>query len=296
VSLQGTLDTLSLPELCELLSGTNKTGALHVRAEAGQGVLWFTGGKVCGGEAGGQTGPPPPGAGGDLLERLHDVCFELFRFTEGSFEFEPDRRPSWSADRGVEVPGLLAETDRRMAEWREIIAVIPSIEARPRLVPEPPSANSGTSGPITLDAAQWRVVTGIDGRRRVSALIRVLDGGEFTVCKVLRSLVQAGLVEIDADPSAASGAGDTAASTAPAAAGAGAGGGRPSAEKAAESRSDPTSDTPTPARSGRGQPRPEPDGDPVSVDDADEGADPDPLADGLDRGAVVALLASARSK
>jgi len=57
VSLQGTLDTLSLPELCELLSGTNKTGALHVRAEAGQGVLWFTGGKVCAGEAGGQKLP-----------------------------------------------------------------------------------------------------------------------------------------------------------------------------------------------------------------------------------------------
>jgi len=287
VSLQGTLDTLSLPELCELLSGTNKTGALHVRAEAGQGVLWFTGGQVCAGEAGGQTGPPPPGAGGDLLERLHDVCFELFRFTEGSFEFESDRRPSWSADRGVDVPGLLAETDRRMAEWREIIAVIPSVEARPRLVPEPPAG-----GPITLDAAQWRVVTGIDGRRRVSALIRVLDGGEFTVCKVLRSLVQAGLVEIDADPSAASGAGDNAAAASPAGAGAG---GR-SAEAPAESRADAASDAAPPARSGRSHSRPEPDLDPISVDDTDSGTDPDPLADGLDRGAVVALLASARSK
>src|SRR5437763_489634 len=130
VSLQGTLDTLSLPELCELLAGTNKTGALHVRAEAGQGVLWFTGGKVCAGEAGGQTGPPPPGAGGDLFERLHDVCFELFRYHEGSFEFEADRRPSWPAERSVDVSGLLAETERRMAEWREIIAVIPSTGGR----------------------------------------------------------------------------------------------------------------------------------------------------------------------
>jgi hypothetical protein len=276
VSLQGTLDTLSLPELCELLSGTNKTGALHVRAETGQGVLWFAGGKVCAGEAGGQTGPPPPGAGGDLLERLHDVCFELFRFTEGSFEFEPDRRPSWPAERGVEVPGLLAETDRRMAEWREIIAVIPSIEARPRLVPEPPAG-----GPITLDAAQWRVVTGIDGRRRVSALIRVLDGGEFTVCKVLRSLVQAGLVEIDADPSAASGAGDTAGASG------GAGGG-------AASPADTAADPAPPAKTGRAtasQHRPEPEIDPDRAE-----TNLDPIADGLDRGAVVALLASARSK
>jgi hypothetical protein len=276
--LQGTLDTLSLPDLCELLSGTGKTGALHVRAEAGSGVLWFTGGKVCAGEAGSQTGPPPPGAAGDLLERLHDVCFELFRFTEGSFEFEAERRPSWPADRGVDVGGLVAETERRMAEWREIIAVIPSIEARPRLVPEPPAG-----GPITLDSAQWRVVTGIDGRRRVSALIRVLDGGEFTVCKVLRSLVEAGLVEIDAADSASG----------PAAADSPAG--------AATTRHEVTSgERRVSAKAGRDRPRADvseetPEaleaGDPPAASDSCEA-----MSDGLDRGAVVALLANARSK
>src|SRR5437763_10680342 len=273
VSLQGTLDTLSLPELCELLSGTNKTGALHVRAEAGQGVLWFADGKVCAGEAGGQTGPPPPGAAGDLLERLNDVCFELFRFTEGTFEFEPDRRPSWAADKTVDVGGLLAETDRRMAEWRDIIAVIPSVEARPRLVPEPPNG-----GPITLDATQWRVVTGIDGRRRVSALIRVLDGGEFTVCKVLRSLVQAGLVEIEpadgAAPTGAESPSSAAAALAPA-------------------EAEPAADTPPPpaGKAARTQTAALVDAEPAPPADA-----ADPMADGLDRGAVVALLASARSK
>ena len=265
MSLQGTLDTLSLPDLCELLSGTSKTGALHVRSESGQGVLWFTGGQVCAGEAGGQTGPPSPGAGGDVLDRLHDVCFELFRYSEGSFEFEPDRHPSWPAERSVDVTGLLAETERRMAEWREIIAVIPSIEARPRLVPEPPGG-----GAITLDAAQWRVVTGIDGRRRVSALIRVLDGGEFTVCKILRSLVQAGLVEIDA------------ADAAPA---------MPS-QPGAAAAFDEEPERPA-GRNGRERSRPEPE--PVEAP-AELDEDPDPLADGLDRGAVVALLTSARTK
>src|SRR5581483_3443044 len=187
------------------------------------------------------TGPPPPGAGGDVLDRLNDVCFELFRYSEGSFEFEADRRPSWPAERAVDVSGLLAETDRRMAEWREIIAVIPSVEARPRLVPEPPGANSGTSGPITLDA------------------------GQFTVCKVLRSLVQAGLVEIDAADQA----------SAPA-----------EPDRQAPSR-------PVKGERNQGPGRPEPE--PLDVAPVVD-AEPDPLADGLDRGAVVALLANARSK
>ena len=273
MSLQGTLDTLSLPELCELLSGTNKTGALHVRSESGQGVLWFSAGQVCGGEAGGQTGPPPPGAGGDLLDRLHDVCFELFRYSEGSFEFEADRRPSWPADRSVDVTGLLNETERRMAEWREIIAIIPSIEARPRLVPEPPA-----SGPITLDAAQWRVVTGIDGRRRVSALILVLDGGEFTVCKILRSLVQAGLVEIDAADAPAAPVGETAVAAAAALSPSDVDGGEAPAPKKERER--------PPA-----EPVAEVEPETTVFDD-----ESDPLSDGLDRGAVVALLTSARTK
>jgi len=285
MALSGTLDTLSLPELCDLLSGTSKTGALHVRSEAGQGVLWFASGKVCAGEAGGQTGPPP-GPGGDLLERLHDVCFELFRYTEGSFEFEVDRRPSWPAESSVDVTGLLAETERRMAEWREIIAVIPSVEARPRLVPQPPAG-----GPITLDAAQWRVVTGIDGRRRVSALIRVLDGGEFSVCKVLKSLVQAGLIEIDAADAPVPTA--TAAAV-PAAA-------EPAKQEAAPSASSASSgDGDGDGGGGRAPKTREKNRvEAEHVADADPEADDenlDPLADGLDRGAVVALLTSARSK
>jgi hypothetical protein len=196
------------------------------------------------------------------------VCFELFRYTEGSFEFEPDRRPSWQAERSVDVGGLVAETERRMAEWREIIAVIPSIEARPRLVPEPPAG-----GPITLDAAQWRVVTGIDGRRRVSALIRVLDGGEFTVCKTLRSLVQAGLVEIEAA--------EPGATPAPAES--------PAAAAVRDSAEADTED---------GRPAPKPVRErPARVEETEPApAAEDPLADGLDRGAVVALLTSARTK
>jgi hypothetical protein len=272
MALSGTLDTLSLPELCELLSGTGKTGALHIRADAGQGVLWFNGGQVCAGEAGGQTGPPEPG-GPDPVERLHDVCFELFRYHEGTFEFEAERRPSWPAEKSFDVTGLLVETERRMTEWREIIAVIPSIEARPRLVPEAPAG-----GPITLDASQWRVVTGIDGRRRVSALIRVLDGGEFSICKVLKSLVVAGLVEIDSTDSAASPSGaETPAATV---VGSGPDGGARSAGRGGKDR-------------GRGEAN-----DDVTGDPAPEraGESDDPLADGLDRGAVVALLTSARTK
>lgn len=193
MSLIGTVDTLPLTDLFEVLAAAGKTGALHVRSQLGLGIVYFTGGEVCAGESGLRSGPVEDRAA--LVSRLFDVCFELFRCDEASFEFELDLRPNWPAAETVGVPEILAETSRRLAEWAEIRLTVPSLEARPRLISEGPEDG------VILDAAQWRVVAAIDGRRRISALIRVLDSSDFEVCGRLASLVEAGLVALDApDP------------------------------------------------------------------------------------------------
>ncbi|HEY3240905.1 MAG TPA: hypothetical protein VGL92_15155, partial [Acidimicrobiia bacterium] len=118
-------------------------------------------------------------------------------FQEASFEFELDGRPTWATADTVEVSEILAETSRRLAEWAAIRAIVPSLEARPRLIPDPPEDG------VILDSAQWRVLAAIDGRRRISAMIRVLDSSDFEVCGRLAGLVEAGLVALDApDPAA----------------------------------------------------------------------------------------------
>jgi hypothetical protein len=194
VSLIGTVDTLALRDLFEVLAATGKTGAVHVRSEQGLGIVYFTEGLVCGGEAGHRSGPVDDGKDA-LTARLFDVCFELFRFEEASFEFEPQGRPTWPATDVVDLAEIVAETTRRLARWAEIRATVPSLEARPRLVPDGPHEE------VILDPAQWRVLAAIDGRRRISALIRVLDSSDFEICGRLAGLVEAGLVALDApDP------------------------------------------------------------------------------------------------
>ena len=298
MSLLGTLDTLNLPDLFTLLAGTSKTGALHVRGERGLGVVYFAGGKVCGGEAGEQSGPVEGRQA--LLARLHDVCFELFRFEDGSFEFEADRRPAWPVAGEVDVADLVTETNRRLGEWREILTVVPSVEVRPRLVAEPPAGN------VTLDRAQWRVVTGIDGRRRVSALIRVLDGSEFDVCRTLKGLVEAGLVELDAGE--AHGRGETGIEV-------GTGSDGRLASVAAAEPDPPASAGPAPGprRDGTRRPKgsvravagaggaPEPSAGETEAPAEETAWDDQVLAvdvdgDGLNRGAVVAFLSESRKR
>ncbi len=194
MSLIGTVDTLALRDLFEVLAATGKTGAVHVRSEQGLGIVYFTGGRVCAGEAGHRSGPVDDGRDA-LNARLFDVCFELFRFEEASFEFEPEGRPTWPATDALDVSEIVAETARRLARWDEIRATVPSLEARPRLLPD------GPHEAVILEPAQWRVLAAIDGRRRISALIRVLDSSDFEICGRLAGLVEAGLVALDApDP------------------------------------------------------------------------------------------------
>ncbi|MGH8992577.1 MAG: DUF4388 domain-containing protein [Acidimicrobiia bacterium] len=194
MSLIGTVDTLALSDLFEVLARADKTGALHVRSQQGLGIVYFDAGKLSAGEAGHRSGPVEDRP--ELVARLFEVCFELFRFEEASFEFELDGQPGWAAPDSVEVAEVLAETARRMDEWARIRVLVPSLEARPRLVP-----GCATNG-VKLDAAQWRVVAGIDGRRRVTALIRVLDGSDFEICRHLAGLVESGLVALDASDAA----------------------------------------------------------------------------------------------
>ena len=195
VSLIGTVDTLPLTDLFQVLAAAGKTGALHVRSELGLGIVYFAEGKVCGGEAGHRSGPVDDRDA--LVARVFDVCFELFRFEEAAFEFDLEGRPTWSASDVVEVPQVLAETARRMGEWADIRRTVPSLDARPRLVAD------GPDDAVILDPAQWRVVATIDGRRKINALIRLLDSSDFEVCGRLAGLVEAGLVALDApDPAA----------------------------------------------------------------------------------------------
>jgi hypothetical protein len=187
--LQGTLDTLSLPELFDVLAATKKSGALHVRGARGLGVVYFDAGYVCAAEAGAQSGPVPDEPA--VIGRLHDVCFELFRYETGSFEFEPGGPPRWPVLSSVAVDALVEEAQRRLSEWKDIEAVVPSIECRPWLVADPPGQQ------VVLDRMQWKMITAIAGRRRVSAIMRLLESSEFEVCRTLKSLVDVGLVEIE---------------------------------------------------------------------------------------------------
>jgi len=191
VSLQGSLDTFALLDVLLLLASTQKSGELHVAGSRAvalarhpdtEGRLWFDTGGLVGHDVGRAVEPA-------------DAVFELLRLNQGTFSFLAGT-PSGGGPR-VEVEGILAEAQARLAEWREIEAVVPSLDAWLQLAAEPPMAH------VSMRAEQWRLVVAIASGCPVGAVLGHLGLDELPGCRAVKELVEAGLVVLTTQPTPA---------------------------------------------------------------------------------------------
>jgi len=178
VALSGTLETFSLPDVLRLLSSTKKTGLLALDGDRGRGRVWVDGGEIVAADA-----------TRAVVDDVDAVLFELLRFGEASFEFDTTAELPDGAGAPRAVDDALDVAETRLAEWQEIEAVVPSLDVRVRMVPE-------LDGDATVTPADWRVLarigTGASGHDLAGHLVQ----GEYDVCRQLRDLVEAGLVEL----------------------------------------------------------------------------------------------------
>jgi hypothetical protein len=186
--LQGTFDTLSLTEVLGLLAQSQKTGALWLEAPTVQGRVYLADGRCHAAETTELADPVATAA--DLESRLVEVCFTLARQHDGSFRFVADEVPTWEVADGVAVDDAVAKLDRLLEEWREIQAIIPSLDARPRLADELGSTE------IIIDAQCWRLLVSLDGHRSVRDVMHHTQRSVLDVCNAIKELVELGAVEI----------------------------------------------------------------------------------------------------
>lgn len=192
--LQGTFETLALAELLGLLSQSRKTGALWLDAGPASAVVYIVDGRCCAAlssDAAEAIADAP-----SLLVRLVDLCFGVARAEDGSFRFGVEE-PPWRCAETVDLEVANDELARLLDEWREIQAVIPSLECRIRLTEE-----LGIDE-IVVDRERWRLLTAIDGRRNVRDLVRKTNRAVLEVCHAVVALVDAGAVTVAQPPAAA---------------------------------------------------------------------------------------------
>ena len=180
MALQGTLDTFALPDVLRLLAATKKTGRLHLDGNRGSGDVWVLTGDVVAIEVTGASTTGP-------VEHL----FELLRYTDGAFAFQPDDTHP-SPEVAVEVEPLLTQAEALLDEWRIIESVVPSLASWVTLVPELSTPN------VTLDRDRWRTLAAIGAGSTVGELGNRLELGELPVSRAVKELVESGLAAIEA--------------------------------------------------------------------------------------------------
>lgn len=180
VALQGTLDTFALPDVLRLLAATQKTGRLRLTGARGAGSAWVRDGAVAAIAA--DHAP--------LAVEPVDALFELLRFEEGSFSFEPD--VTTDAEAAQDVEPLLEQAAALLDEWREIESVVPSLDAWVTL-------RRTLDGPVTIDADHWTTLVAVGSGATVASIADALGLAELPVSRAVRDLLGLGVADLQAE-------------------------------------------------------------------------------------------------
>ncbi len=192
--LQGTFETLSLPEVLGLLASARKTGALWLEAGSITGIVHLQDGHCHAAESGELRDPVENASA--LLPRLVDMCFAVMCQESGSFRFAADDPAPGLCAEPVELSDVLVEVDRLLKQWREILRVIPSLECRPQLL------DALEVDELVIDRERWTLLVAMDGRRTVRELVQRTNRPVIELCQSLLELIDAGAIGV-IDPAAA---------------------------------------------------------------------------------------------
>ncbi len=227
MSFQGSLDTVGLRDVFQLFAFSRKSGALHLRAERHEGIVYFADGEVYY-----ATATPNESVGSLLVkaglvesevwkkvlsttsegqgkvlvaeasvdrggveafvqERVEDAIFKLVQWDEGDFELVDEEHGLGPVFRFGCDP-LLDEASRRLKVWEKIKATIPSTSMGVRLRRDLPAEVEQ----VTLSRSEWRLIGSLTSGTSIDDLAAALGETEFRTAQALHALIERDIVEL----------------------------------------------------------------------------------------------------
>ncbi len=219
MSLTGNLEIFPMPEVLRLLSRSKKTGCLRVDAADTHGRVYLAGGAITFANtesdevvrralinAGLVSDETLRSASGSLVDAVVDgvdpnaitdfvreqVVESLYRIRKpghGEFEFAVDIQPSMQTGQQFDAEVAVSESERRAAEWDDILESIESLDTPIRMVRELADDNS-----VTIAAPTWKVLASLEGGTSVRELAFRTGMSEFRAARELSGLIKSELV------------------------------------------------------------------------------------------------------
>jgi hypothetical protein len=136
-----------------------------------------------------------------LRLQLEEELWAIFGWGNGDFRFDPKTADALGPPIVmIEIGPLIIEGTRRNDEWQQIRKVIPhdGLVVRPRAITGDHKLN------LKLRPTEWRVLSHINGRFTIRAIVNRSTMGNFEVQYILYQFLRDGLIEI-VQPAAANG-------------------------------------------------------------------------------------------
>lgn len=221
MSLSGKLEIFPLEEVLRLLARSQQDGCLRVEG-SGAGRIYIEGGFLTYATVEGDDATrdhllasgiateeglsrldvsrgsliealAPSTAGSALTELIREQCVEsvyrIRRPGSGHFEFLIDSHPRYATGQAFDVETVIAESERRAAEWADIETVVPDLSTAWRMIPEIDEES------VNLSDTAWRFLAAMEGACSVDELAGRLGLTTFQTARRMAELSRARLVE-----------------------------------------------------------------------------------------------------
>jgi Domain of unknown function (DUF4388) len=188
-SLVGALAVFPLDDVLGLLADTGQRGELQVVGQGVDGHLWVDSKDLVGSAL-------------DGTNSISQAVFQLMLLNEGWFYFTSDQAPPAGQTHRQSVTSVINEVGPQVQEWRDLLTRVP-LGAMARMAPVTPGPE------VQVRSDQWRVLAALGTTgRSVGSVIDQLEDDSVVTLRLMRELVESGLVVLDRgnEPTPAGGA------------------------------------------------------------------------------------------
>lgn len=176
-NLRGTLESISLTDVAQLLHVNHKTGMLQVSSGRVSGVLYFSRGEVIHAETSAASGEP--------------AAFEILEWVSGQFEFLTTQVQVPPTIRRT-VTDLLMDSARIQDSRKRLYTIFPRLTAVPWPTLSAPQLLEG----LKLFAEERRVLPYFDGYRDFQEIMAASGQHDVAVLQAASILKDAGRLEV----------------------------------------------------------------------------------------------------
>jgi hypothetical protein len=117
----------------------------------------------------------------------------LFTWSEGLFHFDNDLLPPMDKITvRISLENLIIEGTRKMREWEQLQAEIPSLEMALKFSDRPGVSLKS----LNLNADEWKVISFVNPKNSIRQIAKATHKNDLEIRRVVYSFIQAGLVEM----------------------------------------------------------------------------------------------------